>query len=284
MDPLPPFHMHLDVFLLLGSVLAFYLVAIRAHGRSGAAARDPAGEGTTRRKVVLFSAGMFVLLVGSTWPLHDLAEDYLYSMHMLQHFLFTLVAAPLLLAGTPAWMLRTLLKPAPLMGAVRFVTRPLIAIAVYNAVLLFTHWPAIVEASVGSELLHFSLHVLVLGSALVMWWPVVSPLPELPPLPRPAQMIYLFINSLAPTIPASFLTFGREPLYEVYATFPRIWGIDVLNDQLIAGLLMKIGGGLLMWGVLAAVFFAWFAQEQREGWDALQWRNFESRMRIEMRR
>ena len=55
-----------------------------------------------------------------------------------------------------------------------------------------------------------------------MWWPVVSPLPEMPALSPPGQMIYLFLQSLAPTIPASFLTFGRSPLYPVYEAFPRI--------------------------------------------------------------
>ena len=61
-------------------------------------------------------------------------------------------------------------------------------------------------------------------------------------------MMYLFAQSLAPTIPASFLTFGHTLLYPVYGTFPRIWGISALNDQLIAGLLMKLVGGLILWG------------------------------------
>ena len=102
----------------------------------------------------------------------------------------------------------------------------------FNGVLFFSHWPAVVELSVTSELAHFGLHVLLVGSALVMWWPIVSPLPEMPPLPAPGQMLYLFLESLAPTVPASFLTFGTRPLYPVYATFPRIWGIGVLTDQL----------------------------------------------------
>ncbi len=276
MGVLPPFHVHLDVLLVLGSVEAAYLLAVRARARSG--------ESTARRQVVLFSAGIGVLLLGSTWPLHDLAEDYLYSMHMVQHFLFSLVAAPLLLSGTPAWMLRSLLRPAPAMRVVRTLTRPLVAIVVYNGVLLFTHWPEVVEASVGSEVVHFGLHVLVLGSALVMWWPVVSPLPELPPLTPPAQMLYLFIQSLAPTIPASFLTFGSEPLYDVYATFPRIWSISVLEDQLIAGLIMKLVGGLVLWGVMAVVFFRWANREQREGWDALRFQRVEREIQAEMHR
>ena len=90
--------------------------------------------------------------VGADWPIHDLAEGYLYSMHMLQHMLFTLVAPPLLIAGIPAWMWRGLLRPRPLFVAFRFVTRPVVALIVFNGLLLFTHWPEIVKLSVTSEL------------------------------------------------------------------------------------------------------------------------------------
>jgi putative membrane protein len=203
---------------------------------------------------------------------------------MVQHMLFTLVAAPLLIAGTPAWMWRAVLRPRPLFVLFRFLTRPVVALIVFNGLLLFTHWPEVVEASVGSELVHFALHVLLFGSAIVVWWPVMSPLVELPALTPPAQMMYLFAQSLAPTIPASFLTFGQTLLYPVYGTFPRIWGISALNDQLIAGLLMKIVGGLILWGFIATIFFRWHAREERDGWDALALRNVERELRSGMSR
>ncbi|HEX6130571.1 MAG TPA: cytochrome c oxidase assembly protein, partial [Actinomycetota bacterium] len=95
----------------------------------------------------------------------------------------------------------------------------------------------------------------------------------------PGQMMYLFFQSLAPTIPASFLTFGREPLYDVYATFPRIWGISALSDQLAAGLIMKLVGGAILWVVIAVVFFRWANREQREGWDALRFHGVEREIR-----
>ena len=257
---LPAWHPHPDVWLLFGSIAAAYLIACRRHLAA-------TGEVTPARKRRLFLLGIGVLWLGADWPLHDLAERYLYSMHMTQHLLFTLVAPPILIAGVPAWMLRELLAPPLFARVFRFMTRPLVALVFFNGVLLFTHWPAVVEASVTSELLHFALHVLLVTSALVMWWPVMSPLPEMPALSPPGQMLYLFLQSLAPTIPASFLTFGRTPLYPIYATFPRIWGIGALNDQLIAGLIMKLGGGLLLWCVIAIVFFRWFNQEQRDGLD-----------------
>ena len=269
---LPPFHVHLDVLAILGGLAAVYLVAAARHERR-------TGERVEARRRVRFLGGVATLLVGAGWPIHDLAESYLYSLHMVQHMLFTFLAAPLLLTGMPAWMWRALLRPAPVREVWQLLTRPLVALIVANGVLLFTHWPEVVATSVGSELAHFSLHTLLLGSAIVMWWPVVSPLPEMPPLSRPGQLLYLFFQSLAPTIPASFLTFGTEPLYPVYATFPRIWGIDPLTDQLIAGLVMKLVGGAILWTVIAVIFFHWGREESSEGWDALKFRNVEREIR-----
>ena len=260
---MPAVHVHPDVWLLLGGIWAAYLVAVRRHVPSGAGER-----GDRRRRVVLFSAGVGVLLLGSSWPVHDLAERYLYSIHMVQHLAYTLVAAPLIVAGIPAWLWRALLRPSAVGAAFDFLTRPVVALIVFNGLLLFTHWPEVVGASVGSEWIHFGLHVLIFGSAILVWWPVMSPLPERPALSPPAQMLYLFLQSLAPTIPASFLTFGHTVLYPVYETFPRLWGLSALEDQLIAGLVMKIVGGLILWGFIAVIFFNWHAREQ-SGWDAL---------------
>jgi len=274
---LPPWHAHVDVWVLLGSVVAAYLIACRRH-------EERTGEATPRRRRVLFLSGMAVLWIASDWPIHDLSERYLYLVHMVQHMLFTLLAAPLLVTGIPAWLWRDVLRPAPVRRVFAFLTRPVVALIVFNGVLLFTHWPAVVEAAVGSELTHFLLHVLVVGSAVIMWWPVVSPLPELPPMSPPGQMLYLFFQSLAPTIPASFLTFGHRPLYPVYETFPRIWGIGAMTDQLIAGLIMKLVGGMILWGVIAVVFFRWGNREEREGWDALRWRDVDADIRAELSR
>src|SRR5204863_9852052 len=123
--------------LLFASIAAGYLLAVRRHERE-------TGESTERRKVRLFLTGVAVLWIGADWPIHDLAERYLYLMHMVQHLMFSLVGAPLLLAGLPAWMLRALLRPARLRALVRFLTRPIVALALFNGVLLFTHWPEIV--------------------------------------------------------------------------------------------------------------------------------------------
>lgn len=277
---MPSFHLHPDVVVLLGGLWAAYLLAVhrRTQGDPGARA-----EASARRRV-MFSAGMLSLLVASSWPLHDLAEERLYAAHMVQHMLYMFVAPPLLIAGIPPWMWRGLLRIRGVGGIFRFLVRPLVALVLFNAVVLFIHWPAVVEAQIRSELVHFVLHVLIVGAGLVMWWPVMSPVPELAALSPPGQMLYLFFQSLAPTIPASFLTFGRSPLYPIYATFPRIWGIGPLEDQLIAGLVMKLGGGLVLWGFIAAIWFRWYARDSREGFDALRLAGVERAVRARLSR
>jgi putative membrane protein len=270
---MPAWHVHPSVWLLLGGIWVGYLLAVRNHPMTPPERRD------RRRRTTLFSIGMATLFVGADWPIHDLAEGYLYSVHMVQHMLFTVVAPPLLIAGVPAWMWRMVLRPRPLFVVFRFLTRPVVALILFNGLLLFTHWPEIVKVSVTSELAHFSLHAVLFGAAMIVWWPVMSPLVELPALSPPGQIMYLFIQSLAPTIPASFLTFGHTLLYPVYGTFPRIWGISALTDQLIAGLIMKIVGGLILWGFIAVIFFRWHARESRDGWDALALREVERELR-----
>ncbi len=274
---LPSWHAHPDVWVLFAGIEALYLTVMLRH-RQERGGEDP----EWRRRATFFSFGVLVLWVGADWPIHDLAERYLYSAHMVQHLLFSLVAPPLLLAGMPPLLLRRLLHPRPVHRAFRFFTRPLVALILFNSVLLFTHWPAVVDASVRSEGLHFGLHVLLVFSALAMWWPVMSPMPEMPPLPPPGQMLYLFLQSLAPTIPASFLTLGSTLLYPVYGTFPRIWGISAHSDQLVAGLIMKLAGGAILWGFITVIFFRWHDREEQTGWDPLQLRQVEREVTSEL--
>ncbi|MGH2811761.1 MAG: cytochrome c oxidase assembly protein, partial [Actinomycetota bacterium] len=117
-----------------------------------------------------------------------------------------------------------------------------------------------------------------------MWLPVLSPLLEIPQLSYPGRMFYLFLTSIVPTVPASFLTFASEPFYRVYVEAPRVLAVTPLDDLRIAGLIMKIGGGLILWGFIAVLFFRWYALEQTEGIDVLAWRDVDrelNRMKVD---
>lgn len=259
-------HPHLEVWALVAVLLGGYFWALRALGPKHV---EPIEFAATRRQKIFFVLGCGAILAAADWPMHELAENYLYSAHMIQHMTMTFAAAPLLMLGTPAWLWRLILRPPGVLTVARALTRPLPALVIFNAVLVFTHWPVIVTASVRSQGVHFLLHVLLFASALVMWTPVLSPLLELPRLSYPGRMLFLFLQSLVPTIPASFLTFGDKPLYRVYEAFPRLWGISAHTDQLVAGLIMKIVGGFILWGVIAVLWFRWWSLEHKEGVDAL---------------
>jgi putative membrane protein len=282
----PHWHAHLDGWLLIGLIEVAYLVALRRErARRGRGADAPA----SRRQVAVFTAGVAVLWLASDWPVHDLAEGYLYSVHMVQHLLFTLVAAALLLAGTPAWMARRLLGRGRRLTVVRGLSRPVAGLVQFNLVLVLSHWPAVVEATVRYHPLHFVAHAVLLVSAVLMWMPVLSPLPEVARARPPTQMLYLFLQTVVPTVPASFLTFGARPLYRIYETFPRLWGFSALEDQQVAGLIMKVGAGLYLWVLIAAIFFRWYAREERQAahpdeapagdGDVLLWEDVEAELR-----
>jgi putative membrane protein len=262
----PRWHPHPDVWLLIAVLSVGYVVLVRRVGPGKVHAVE---RTVTRRQIAFFVAGVATLWIAADWPVHDLAEQRLYSVHMVQHLLLSLVAPPLLMVGTPDWMWRVLLGKWGIRVA-RQVTRPLIALVVFNLVLVVSHIPQLVTLSVRSEPFHFLMHVMVVTSALIMWSPVLNPLIELPTLSHPKRMFYLFLQSLVPTVPASFLTFGHTVLYHVYEEMPRI-GVSALTDQLVAGLVMKLAGGFLLWGVIAWYFFKWFLLEEREKVDVLEW-------------
>lgn len=274
-------HPHPMAWLAVAGLASAYVVVVRKLGPRSVAPGSPT---VSRGEAAAFAAGLAAMLLASEWPIHDLAEGWWYSVHMVQHMLITLVVPPLLILGTPAWLARLLLRPRALFTAFSWLTRPLIALVAFNGLLVLTHWPVMVEASVGSEPVHFAIHAVIFASAVVMWWPVTSPLPELPRLSYPGRIVYLFLQSLVPTIPASFLTFGRAPLYHVYETFPRLLGVSALSDQRVAGLIMKLAGGMLLWGVITVLFFRWYAEEHAsDGWDALSFRDVERDVRAGMK-
>jgi putative membrane protein len=265
-------HAHPDVWLLIGVLLGGYAWALRTLGPRHTAPGMPVA---TRLQKACWLAGVFTVWVASDWPVHDLSERYLYSVHMTQHLLITLVAPPLLLLGTPAWLAREILRPPALYKVVRRMARPVPALLLFNGLVVVTHWPTFVDATLESELLHFSIHAALFISALLMWAPVTAPLPELRPLQPPAQMLYLFLQSIVPTVPASFLVFADRPIYRFYEHVPRLWGLSAGEDQRIAGLLMKLGGGLLLWMIIAVLFFKWHAAEEDNEKQARNWRALE---------
>lgn len=217
----------------------------------------------TPGEVAAFGAGVLLLVVALLSPLDTLSDD-LFSAHMVQHMLLLYIVPPLLLVGTPAWLLRPVLSQPALRAALRFVTGPVPAIVIFNAVVVAWHLPGPWDEALVNPTVHAFEHVCFLGAGLVAWWPVFSPLPEVPRLSYPGQMLYLFIQSLVPAIVGAFITFSSVVVYPVYAETPKLWGLTPLVDQQIAGLLMKLLGTVFLWVLVTVRFFQWFSHEEHE--------------------
>jgi putative membrane protein len=248
--------LHPDVIFLCVALLGAYWYAVTQ-------LRDEISDArrVKRSQAAFFVAGVAAIYVASSSPIHDLSEGYLASVHMFQHLVYTLVAPPLLIAGIPGWLWRAPLRSPSLYRVARFAVLPLFAIAVFNAVQLLTHLPEAVDLSLRVHSFHFLVHAALVGTALLMWWPILSPIAELPRLSYPLQMAYLFVQSLLPAVLAAFITFSEGVFYDFYATAPRVWGLTPVEDQQFAGFVMKILGSLILWGFIGWAFFKWYEKE-----------------------
>ena len=234
-----------EVYLLVAFLIGAYIYMVRAIGP------------VTRRHVACFTGAMVLLFVASTWPVHQLAERYLYSAHMVQHMVLSYFMPPLLLLATPEWLLRALIGDGRTYRTVSRLATPVVAGVLFNVVVVVTHIPGAVNASVDSAVVHYGLHVLLVSSALLMWLPVIGPLPELR-MGIGATMIYLFLQSVVPTVPAGWLTFAEGTVYERYRQPVRVWGLSVTDDQQLAGAVMKLGGSAFLWTIVIVLFFTRF--------------------------
>jgi len=215
-----------------------------------------------RRRVVAFAGALLVLLLALNGPLHYLSDRYLFSVHMVQHLVLTMLFPPLLLYGTPAFVVRPLLRAAWLRRLAAALTRPVVAAAVFVAPIALWHLPVFYEAALRHHPLHVVQHLVFLATAVVMWWPLLSPLPELPRAPYPVQMLYLFLLGIPMSVVGALITLAGKVLYPFYAAAPRVWGLDPLADQQIGGLIMWVLGSLIFWTVMTVVWFRWSAREE----------------------
>ncbi|HVG95664.1 MAG TPA: cytochrome c oxidase assembly protein, partial [Chloroflexota bacterium] len=179
---------------------------------------------------------------------------------------------PLLLLGTPGWMLRPLLCPPaggrgypgwlrlPLGGVRRLagtLLTPPPAVLLFHAVFLIWHAPPLYQLALVNPAVHAFEHSGLLVLALCTWWPICGSLAEYPRLPHGAQVLYLFFQSLPPTVLGAIIALAGVPIYARYWEAPRVLGLSPLDDQQLGGLIMWIPGALIYFVALSVVFFLW---------------------------
>ena len=256
-DPIWRWQPHPEVWLLVAAAIALRVHAARVIGPK------VVPEGTkpfSSRQTAAFVGAVAVLWVASDWPLHDIAEQRLYSAHMLQHLLLTMVMPPLFWLATPGWLARLVVRDGGRgQQVLSRLAKPVPALVIFNLLNLLTHRQWMVTTAVQNGPFHFSVHVVMVTAAFIMWIPVCGPWPELR-LSMPGQMVYLFLMSVFPTLPAAWLANSDSVVYTVYDHGPRLWGISALDDQVIAGMVMKLVEVAYLWTIITVMFFTWAAR------------------------
>lgn len=197
-----------------------------------------------------FLAGVGVIFLALVSPLDAIGDEYLFTAHMLQHMLLMIVAPPMLLLGTPGWMLRPLILRPAIRPAAKILTQPAVAFLLFNADLILWHLPGLYEAALGNEAIHAIEHLSFIATALVTWWPLLSPLPELPPLSAPWQILYLVLDSAPGMALGAFFASAGTVLYPTYAAAPHVFALHGIDDQLLGGLMMGMPVSLLFLGIV----------------------------------
>ena len=235
------------VWLFIGALLAGWWML--AGGR----------EASSRRRVS-FLIGLGLLWIALDWPIGALGSGYLASIHMVQFLVIALLAPPLLLIGlSPARLERG--SRRPWFAAIRAVTVPLVALLAFNVMVVATHWPGLVDGLMSSQLGSFALDAAWLAGGLILWWPVVCPVPRRPRFPAGIRMGYLIACTVLMTLPYVFLTFAELPFYATYELAPPVGSLSARDDQRLAGLIMRLGGGTILWTAAGILFWLWYREE-----------------------
>jgi len=255
------------VFILLaGGASWWYIATLRAVNRAHPSAPWP------RKRTAYFFSGVGVMAFAVMSPPASY-DGVLFTVHMWQHILLMMVAAPLLLLGTPITLLlrsvssktrREVIFPFLHSGPVRAVTFPVVAWVLFAATMWGSHYSALFNAALEHEWLHWLEHTLYVSVALMFWWQVIGVDPTPWRMPHPVRMLYVFLQMPQNSFLALSIYGTDRVLYSHYATTLRTWGPTPLEDQQLAGITMWVVGDVLFLLAVALVVAAWVRHEERE--------------------
>jgi cytochrome c oxidase assembly factor CtaG len=214
---------------------------------------------TTR--ILWFTLGIFAAIIALMSPINIASKEYLFSAHMIQHILITLVMAPMLLAGTPSWLISVVMKHNWIQRFTKIITNPILTFFLYFLSLSFWHLPSVHTAMMGNEVMHTAQTLSFIVTGLLFWWPVIIAVHELPKLSDPLKMLYLFLAVIPCTVLGVVIIFAPTVMASSYSMAARITPFDPMTDQQVAGILMAVPSMFILLGTMLSVFYKWYKRE-----------------------
>src|SRR3984957_19403415 len=231
---------HPSIPIGVAILIAIYLGACRVAGRR-----------PTRRPAMWFAIAMGAILFAQTAP-DELADARIFSMHMLQHLMQTFLIPPLILLGTPGWMIRPWILSRPIKPIARLLTTPVVAFLIFSAVFVTAHFPPIFDRMCRDENFHIFLHLLFMAAGMLLR------------LSYPAQILSLFLLMIPMTAVAAPITLATRVIYPWYTEGAHGWGLKPLDDQVLGGLIMGIGQGTYLMFIFTFIFYRWQQHEDSD--------------------
>jgi putative copper resistance protein D len=249
---------------LIGLAALAYLWAVRRV--DGLHATNP----HPRRRTAAFLGGLAAIGIALLSPI-EAYEGSLFSVHMVQHLILQLVAAPLLLAGGPITLALRAASPgvrrrllAVLQSrVVHAISFPLIAWVLFAAANWGWHFSSLYDDALENVALHYVQHATLLGAALLFWWPAIGVDPSPWRLAHPLRLFYLFLAMPQNSFLGVSIMEAPAVLYPHYVTNARSWGISPLADQELGGVLMWVSGDVAFLVAMGVVVWLWVRQEDR---------------------
>jgi putative membrane protein len=255
-----------EVLPLIAAAILFRVAERRV------AAQHPANPHPRWRSWAWYT-GLAVLFVALQSPI-GAYDTTLFSVHMVQHLMLAMVAAPLLALGAPITLLlrvssarvrQRVVLPVLHSWPLRVAAFPVVTWVLFAGVMWATHFSGLYDAALEDPLAHLVEHALYLGTALLFWWPVVGADPSPWRMSHPIRIGYLLVGMPQSSFLGLAILSAPQVLYPHYATLARDWGPPPLLDQQLAGGIMWVGGDMVFLIGLILAVWVWLRAEEAEG-------------------
>jgi putative membrane protein len=226
--------------------------------------------GSPRSRTWFFATGVVVGFLALLSPIDTGGDQYLFSLHMVQHLLLMMVAPPLCLLGI-AGIHPPLLGAGPWRRTWAVLVHPWSATLIFSTVLLVWHIPALYDATLTTEPIHVFEHLSFIAVGVIFWWPIVDPMRGrdtrrwVSPFSKIAMLV---ASGIPPTVLGLIFTIAPHAFYDFYVRAPRLWGLSPVVDQQLAGVVMFGAGNLIYFAAVVAVFWRVFGDPARDEEDS----------------
>ncbi|MBS4189089.1 cytochrome c oxidase assembly factor CtaG [Bacillus sp. FJAT-49705] len=269
-------------FIVLSLILiCFFLVTVKYRKRFSNS------EPLTIRQGIYFSLGIIVLYIVKGSPI-DLMGHLMFYAHMIQMAILCLVIPQFFILGIPPWIWRSLLKNNIIKKIFSFLTKPVIALVLFNGIFSIYHIPLVFDFVKTDMFLHAAYTGLLFLMSIIFWWPLINEVEENKSFNGLKKVGYIFAGGALLLPACGLIIFADVPLYATYSD-PEAWSkslelcvpaatlsgltlsgpemfssLSVVYDQQLGGIIMKIIQEVVYGIALAKVFFSWYRKEQEE--------------------